>query len=549
MVSKTIRVVKPKEPFPQVSQPTFCLRQDRWNDYGFQTQYHLHYLKPGSNFSSHDLIGPVKILRKGQQDSDPLLVNEDFHSLGSDYCSVGGELDYYERISKFDKASRDLILNALRDVVQMPSLVAEFSGEIGWTKSVFRDQRSSNYLLLASGLLTGKFSDAVGKDVEFTLHVPAWSGASIQFSFAVTSLADDILHQSPLPERTIVLVGRNGAGKSTVLARLARLAYASVDEREKLANLGYLEPPGLGFSKIVTVGFSPFDSFRLPGAGTDGRQKLLDEVESGKGRFAFIGLRDIVEEEKTSDLAEANAVAAVTTALAPHLPDDRQTSSRLKSLDKLAREFQENVTELRGKKRIVQLRRLLTELLGKPTVDRMNLESQSAAGASFFDLSTGHKTILLIVSGLLAKLDPGSLVLIDEPETHLHPPLLAGLMQAIRFILEHQESFAVIATHSPVVVQETMAKHVRVVRREGDAVRISLPAIETFAENIGLITAEVFALHSENATTPSEGHLAVLDKLLQRYPAQADIEKLFLHGRMSQQGRSYVMSKRMRDKK
>ncbi|MBW6100166.1 ATP-binding protein [Escherichia coli] len=50
------------------------------------------------------------------------------------------------------------------------------------------------------------------------------------------------------------------------------------------------------------------------------------------------------------------------------------------------------------------------------------------------------------------------LVLFDEPETHLHPPLLAVLMSALRIVLNEVDAFAIVATHSPVVVQETLSK-------------------------------------------------------------------------------------------
>ena len=48
-----------------------------------------------------------------------------------------------------------------------------------------------------------------------------------------------------------------------------------------------------------------------------------------------------------------------------------------------------------------------------------------------------------------------TLVLIDEPETHLHPPLLSAFVRAMSDLLIDRNGVAIIATHSPVVLQET----------------------------------------------------------------------------------------------
>lgn len=87
-----------------------------------------------------------------------------------------------------------------------------------------------------------------------------------------------------------------------------------------------------------------------------------------------------------------------------------------------------------------------------------------------------------------------TLVLIDEPETHLHPPLLAALLRSVRACLEIFDGYAVIATHSPVVLQETPAKFVQVLRRVGQRNAVLPPSVETFAESIGVITQEIFNL-------------------------------------------------------
>jgi class 3 adenylate cyclase len=129
-----------------------------------------------------------------------------------------------------------------------------------------------------------------------------------------------------------------------------------------------------------------------------------------------------------------------------------------------------------------------------------------------------------------------SLVLYDEPETHLHPPLIAALMKAIRIILEERNAFAVVATHSPVVIQETLARHVRVVRRIGDSFHIITPDHETFGENAGALTYDVFGLSASVAD-----YQEVLDLLIAQLATVDEVEQLFTGG-ISAQARAYVMA-------
>jgi predicted ATP-dependent endonuclease of OLD family len=151
--------------------------------------------------------------------------------------------------------------------------------------------------------------------------------------------------------------------------------------------------------------------------------------------------------------------------------------------------------------------------------------------------STGHKIVMQIVASLAAHTTQSSLILIDEPETHLHPPLLASLMHAIRIILSTKKAFAIVATHSPVVLQETIVKHTYIVRREGKITAIQKPSKETFGENIGTLTGETFGLN----TRATDFH-SVLDRLIKEHKNLDIIEEFFQPYGLSMQARAYVMS-------
>ena len=139
-----------------------------------------------------------------------------------------------------------------------------------------------------------------------------------------------------------------------------------------------------------------------------------------------------------------------------------------------------------------------------------------------------------IIAQLVAALQQRSLVLIDEPESHLHPPLLAALMKGIGIALEAHKSYTVIATHSPVVLQEIAGGYAHVVRRHGSSNSVEEPEIETFGENIGLLTRQVFNLDNSQSD-----YVGVLRELASKLSME-EIEGLFQHG-LSSQARALIM--------
>lgn len=535
-------VVLPRTRIDPVTAPDLVLAQDNWNDYSFQTMYHLSHITSKDGRREEMLIGPVKILKKGQTESDGLLINDDFVKLGKNFCSVGASLDYYERLRGLGELGAE-ILKRLRDVVFASELVEEFKGERGWGISLFRDQRDVgvNFRYLASGIVQGHYSAGPADQQAFTFQVPGWLNPVAIDTRASDS---DFFGDAILPERVNVLVGRNGSGKSTLLSRLARVAFASTTERvaQPLSGLGAMLPAGVGFPRVVTIAFSPFDNFKLPGSDARNVAQIAKDTQRGIGRFAFIGLRDFAAE------AEVSISDLPSSVLGQGSPDvDRVRNTRLKSIADLADDFdryRSTINEDAERQLVLRqaLKKLEVGLVSEEWLDEP-MSGTAEEALNWFRLrSTGQKIAVLVILGLVAQLQHRSLVLIDEPESHLHPPLLSAMMHALRHVLRKFESSALVATHSPVVVQECLAKHVHVVRREGDSIAVRPLAAETFGESIGLITAQVFGMES-NATDFHQ----VLDRVIKQHNILEEIEQLFLGGVMSNQARAYVMSRLAED--
>jgi predicted ATP-binding protein involved in virulence len=81
----------------------------------------------------------------------------------------------------------------------------------------------------------------------------------------------------------------------------------------------------------------------------------------------------------------------------------------------------------------------------------------------------------------------------------LHPPLLSALIRSLSDLLIKRNGVAVIATHSPVVLQEVPNSCVWKLERSGGIAVAERPRIETFGENVGTLTSEVFKLEVTSA--------------------------------------------------
>lgn len=160
------------------------------------------------------------------------------------------------------------------------------------------------------------------------------------------------------------------------------------------------------------------------------------------------------------------------------------------------------------------------------SITRINDPKNVRATASevFGKLSSGHKIILLSITKLVATVEERTLVILDEPETHLHPPLLSAYIRSLSSLLMKRNAVALIATHSPVVLQEVSNLCVWKLYRQGNISSIQRISKNTFGENIGVLTHEVFGLEVTNS-----GFHKILEEAVKEYDSFEEIDQHFNH--------------------
>lgn len=111
-------------------------------------------------------------------------------------------------------------------------------------------------------------------------------------------------------------------------------------------------------------------------------------------------------------------------------------------------------------------------------------------------LSSGQATILLYLTKLVFCINQGSLVIFDEPETFMHPPMIKSFIRAVSDIVNKLGAFCLVATHSPVVIQEI--PHCNVYKLSSDH-NISSITYKTYGQNLDTLYKNIYGVELQYA--------------------------------------------------
>ncbi|WP_326687256.1 MULTISPECIES: AAA family ATPase [unclassified Streptomyces] len=450
---------------PVPSQRGYYLFSDSWDDFGFKTTYLLVVrTSDGETYT----IGQVGIGQFGLDSGRPELPLS-FDALDSErFFSLGQDDGYYEGLQALGPTARTQILTALCDVAYSPTLLEGAMGEEVLNRSLLRSVTLTTVVAQFHRIAHG---GARLTPFRFTFDAPT-GGTDTEPS---VRLRFDVTPESTPPTNIHALIGSNGVGKTHLLRAFARAAVGLGDGTGGVVT-NIADDEQL-FTNMVSVSFSAFDPFTAvePDSVVPHTYVSLSQEPSG-------------EMENSTPIFKE-----------PH---------------QLANEYVEVLADLNGE----LLRRWITALetmgfdslvyLIKPFAmgeapynpdsieigEALKAADRTSMARSFSRMSSGHKIVLLAITHLVRRVTERSLVLIDEPETHLHPPLLSAFIRAVSDLLTNRNGVAIIATHSPVVLQETPRSCVSVLRRSGTALVADRPDVETFGENVGVLTREVFGL-------------------------------------------------------
>ncbi len=497
----TFHVIPRHTSFPSEGRNSVHLRIDHWNDYSFVTMFDV--LAFDELGSPHDL-GAVKIGFLGQtiEVTTYSAMPQTFGALDPQFFSVGIDVGYYLALSKCSDNFRVELLSGLRDVALDARALDMARNEKVFQTSLLRS--------LGVNTITDQYQRILDGGVPLTdfsfrfTQSPAekLAGYQLEFHVKATSTPSTNIH---------AIIGRNGVGKTTILNNMTNaitgIGTGSFFEKDSVFTYTSIERDY--FSGLVSISFSAFDPFNPP----------ADQPDPSKGTcYFYVGLKSVADESGALLKSQNDLAGELVESLGVCLSEPARSKRWLEAIKNL--ESDDNFAEM-DLGQLAELRDAALEQRARSLLKRM---------------SSGHAIVLLTITKLVARVDEKTLVLFDEPESHLHPPLLSALIRSLSRLLANRNAIAIIATHSPVVLQEIPKSCVWKISRSGLASACQRPEAETFGENVGVLTREVFGLEVSKS-----GFSALLSAEAERSRSYEQALEAF-DGQLGMEGRAILRS-------
>ncbi len=415
--------------------PAFVIIETGWDDFNHKTSFLLNYYE-GQRKKTE--IGSIKILEK---DSQKTKLPLKFTKLSDKFCSLGQSNSFYYKLKELNNIEDiHTILECLNDITYCKGIISDFENHTGYKTSLLR---------------TSEAQKAFNEAYKIIHDIPTKNSFAFSFTTQINGFLSehkvdfDFKPDSKLPKRVVSFIGKNGSGKTQVLSRLAS-SLSGLSKKGEF-NTEYLPP----FSRVIAVSYSLFDKFEKP-------------KRSKSFSYYYCGIQT---EEKL--LTERQIERKIKLAL-------QSISQQTHNL----RLFGRYIKDLLGSEVIVKI-------LDEDYIEiRKDFQIYNSHGNSTF--SSGQILLILVVAEILANIRTESLILFDEPETHLHPNAISRLINIIYKILDRFDSFAVIATHSPQIIQEIPSSSIYLFSNNENSPTVRKLGIETFGENLTTLTERIF---------------------------------------------------------
>ena len=283
-------------------------------------------------------------------------------------------------------------------------------------------------------------------------------------------------HKGQLPKRIAVLIGKNGVGKSQALTLVAREALS-----------GKLKE-GDGVTRAVISRLLAF-------APTNEAESVFPSDQSTRHkiwyrRFSLNRARRSSRGGYVSDLMLQVA----------------RSEYSIKEMSR-SRLLFEAVWAIHSPEQLVLPTRnggsvSIDRLLANPGGEQARLEMYQSIDPQrepmrevekvLYPLSSGEVSFLKFAAQICLHIENGSLVLLDEPETHLHPNFVSRFVSLLDTVLELTGSSALLATHSAYIVKEVFKEQVTILRFDDGVLNAIPPTMQTFGADVGAVSYFVF---------------------------------------------------------
>lgn len=461
---------------------------DNWNDFHFRSRVELRFRANNSEeeFKTDAFLGFLdeeqdssngidrlnKILERA---STGMLSAEEFK-----FFTMLPTMEDYRKIVRtlgVDVAAE--VLTAARDLVAAAELRSADWVEAAVATQIFslsfvRDSEAYFAFKNSGPILRGLQEEELGRlsktlQISFTL-AGRQSPHDLRFEFD---------HTAALPRRMAILIGENGVGKSQALGRIAR---AAIDARPELRGEHNQRP---AISRLLA--FAP----------TNEAESVFPSDRRKRSRMRY--RRFSMNRSRRSKTNEYISDLIVQVARSHQTIKERSRWEILTNTLTAIRQVEEIClpTEAFGEQGFTPVLTLNTaseqqRLLRFSSIDLRREPMRVVQGVGY-PLSSGELSFLKFAAQVSLHIENGSLLLLDEPETHLHPQFISRFVWLLNRLLADTGSAAIVATHSAYFVREVFREQVTVLRIDANNLVRTEPAVlRTFGADIGAISYFVF---------------------------------------------------------
>lgn len=425
--------------------PSFVLNfNDGWNDFGCMDWFSLFWIE--SIGTDVKYIGEIKIVCKDSENAYEA-IPKTFSTLDESFCSLGMNSSFYENLYRtFSHGSLLKVLESLQDCATSIDKYEQFTQEYSIKNNLLRDMESQKAFREARIIIEGgdierayTFSYKFILPYNHAIHLPF----NVEFNRTYGTY-----------RRCLGIIGENGVGKSSLLSNLIQdLANGNKENfaKEKMPL----------FSCVLSISTTHFN--------------LLKDIDIKASKHSIPYHTSPLEE--TRDLATKNLEKSI-------LLIHRRRYGGKSIFDDYEEDLQWFFDD-----------RLETEKLwgeeeyGEDTTFVVyNKEFKTLVD----NFSSGELQIFQLVTFIYASINLDSLLVLDEPEVHMHPKAINKFLTFLFRIIRRYECYCIIATHSSFVVREMPGKCVYLMRRTGLDAEIGTLPIETFGESVSVLNRIIF---------------------------------------------------------
>ena len=484
------------------------IKNSEWDDYGYKLVL---------NLTIWEQTFELRVNPKNDLSMNYLKSGEGEYP-DEDFCSLG-EVTYYEFLKKYlSYKERQKWFTRSRDLASNISLldaIAEKYSEVSDSHGKFLTFLPPNgdvhNFLYNSFLRTTTLKEI--KEIFYPLTVFGYSNStvhysgdgkniiqavddrvkSINYSFKEDGIDKGALNfkknrNSKLPMNVFAVVGGNGSGKSHKINQIIK-EHLEGDNK---------------FSQILHFSLSPFDNI----------------INFNRNSTSI----EVVDKEKDSDDGIIYEKVGFVSVKHPPIPEvlKKAVSIEIKQyLKEKSRKYLDDNTLKEGFESKISIKESFTYYIQNLLFDLIASEDKLKMWGdclkffsfeawvediknAFLDreiikediekidgLSSGQATILLYITKLVSSINQGSLVIFDEPETFMHPPMLKAFIRAVSEIVNNNKAFCLIATHSPVIIQEI--PHCNVYRLDTNH-ELKNTNYKTYGQNLDTLYKNIYGL-------------------------------------------------------